>query len=120
MRMLAAAIGSESLSGVCADCVVRKHTLNSDLHCSFRFLNHHFGILVFLKVSDPTGVPSVSLLVDLVTGENCLFAVDDDYVIATINVGCVGGLVFAVKNGSSSCSKNGLRRSFKKLGSSKT
>ena len=49
-------------------------------------------------MADVTGVMIINLIGQLVAGQHDLIGVDDDHMIAGINVGSVGGLVFAAQN----------------------
>ena len=55
-------------------------------------------------MADPAGVPSVNLLLQLLAGEDCLCAVNDDHMIAAVAVGSECRLVLASQNVSGCCS----------------
>ena len=68
--------------------IVRQHTLNSDEHCVLRSLLHQLAVGDLLQMADPAGVPDLELLIELLAGQNCLSAVDDDDAIAAVDIRC--------------------------------
>ena len=54
-------------------------------------------------MADIAGVALPLLLSELAAGENCVLAVDDDYVVAAVYVGCEGGLVLSSEELHTSC-----------------
>ena len=65
--MLSACIKTHSCSSFSADCVVGEHSLDSELHSLFGLVAHEFAVLYFLKTADISGVPSVVLVLKLLT-----------------------------------------------------
>ena len=99
--MLAAAIHAQTGQRILADDVVGQHTLNSQLHSQLGLGLHQGAVLNFLQAAHPTGVMTVELLIQLLTGQNSLLSVDDNDEIAAVSVGGELGLVLAAQQLSS-------------------
>ena len=84
--------------------IVRQHTLNCNEHCMLRSLFHQLAVGDLLEVTDPAGVPDLELLIELLAGQNSLTAVDDDDVIAAVNIRGEIDLVLAAQDCGSLCS----------------
>ena len=69
------------------DLIVRKHSLYCKLHSKLGLCCHKGLVLNFLKTADITGMVTVVLLIKLLTCKYCLFSIDDDYKLTTVNVG---------------------------------
>ena len=102
--MFRACICLESGERLRADGVMREHTLYSEFHCEFRAGSHELTVAGFLEAADIAGVSAVELLVELLTGENCIIAVDDNDEFAAVNVGSKFGTMLTAKNVSGSSS----------------
>ena len=99
--MLGACKQTETAQSSAADGVVRDHSLDGQFHSLLRLLVHKGIIADSLQMADPAGMAIVIFLFQLLAGEHSLRAVYDDYMIAAIHMGSVGGLVLAPeKNGS--------------------
>ena len=74
-------------------------------------------VLGLLEAADPTGVGAVVLLLELLAGEDSVLGVDDDDVIAAVDVGSIGGLELAAQKigGNSSGLAEGLARRVKDI-----
>ena len=81
--------------------VLGQHTLNSQLHSVVGTLLHHDASLGLLQAADPTGNTVVALLVQLLAGQDSLVGVDDDDVVAAVDVGGEVDLVLAAQDVSS-------------------
>ena len=99
--MLAAGIQAQALHSVAANSVVRDHTLHSQLHSLLGLFFHQSVVADVFQMADPAGVMIVVLLLQLLAGQNSLCTVDDDYVVAAVNMGSKGGLVLAAEQHSS-------------------
>ena len=79
----------QTQSGQCsaADGGARNHALDGQFHRLGRTLFHEGVIADRLQVADITGVAVIELLLQLLAGENCLCAVDDDDMIPAIDMG---------------------------------
>mgnify|MGYP006871593920 CR=1 FL=1 len=96
--MLCTCVAAQSGESLSAECGVGQHAVYSDGHCLLGVLLHQLVIADFLEVADPAGVPSVNLLLQLLAGEDCLCAVNDDHMIAAVAVGSECRLVLASQN----------------------
>ncbi len=101
MLVLCACIAAKSGESCTTDGGIGDHTLDCKLHGTGGLRLEKDLSLGGLEMSDITGVTVVDLLLHLVAGENSLVTVDNDNMIATINMRCEGGLVLAAKKGSS-------------------
>ena len=99
-------VNLETVEGCSTDGVVGEHTLDCQFENSFRLGLHQLVCRDELQTADVTGMMVVHLIGHLLTGENSLGCVDDNDVIAAVNMRGVGGLVLAVENGS--CERCGL------------
>ena len=108
--MLCTCVAAQSGESLSAECGVGQHAVYSDGHCLLGVLFHQFVVAYFLEMADPAGVPSVNLLLQLLAGEYCLCAVDDDNMIASVAVGSECRLVLASQqvSGGSSYTAQGL------------
>ena len=97
MVVLAACVNLQAGSSLTADRILREHTLYCSFHCEFRTLSHQGTILNFLQTADPAGMSAIVLLIQLLTGEDCLLCIDDDNEIASVYVGSELSLVLAAK-----------------------
>ena len=98
MVVLSTLKGLKTGKGLCADAVLGKHSLNSELHSQIRAGSHKSLVLNLFKTADVSGVMTVVLIGKLLTGENCLIGVDYYNVIAAVNVGSVICAVLTVKD----------------------
>ena len=87
-----------------SDGVLLKHAADCKTHCQLRALCHQVLILGLLQTADPAGVSTVVLLLELLAGQDCVLCVDDDDVIAAIDVRSIGGFELAAKQIGGSCS----------------
>src|ERR1700748_1042292 len=98
VRMIGAAVDAEVAHLDTAERTTRDHALDG-------LLEHALGMLALedlargalLDVADVTGVLVVGLLLALATGEDRMLRVDDDDVVAAINVRGVGREVLAAQ-----------------------
>ena len=94
--MIFACVNVKASECLCAESVVREHTLNSKLHSHLGTVSHEGLVLNFLEATDVAGMMSVVLLLKLSTGENCLGSIDDDNELAAICVGSELGSVLSL------------------------
>ena len=83
--------------GSSADGVLREHALDGQLHGELGTLGHEGLVLRFLQTADPAGMTAIILLLQLAAGENSLLDVDDDDVVAAVNVRGEIGLQLAAQ-----------------------
>ena len=69
-----------------ADGVLRQHALDGQLHGELGTLGHDLVVLDFLEVANPTGVMVVGLLLQLLAGQDGLVNVDNDDIVAAVNI----------------------------------
>ena len=101
MGMLITLVQMQAGHGITAQSVLGQHALNSQLHGVIRALLHHDASLGFLQTADPAGNAVVGLLLCLLAGQNSLVGVDDDDVVAAVNVRGEIDLVLATQQVSS-------------------
>ena len=111
--MIGTVVDVDVLDELASETVFGEHTLHhaeeEGVHTGFEvlvvgFLHQHFGGLLTLTAGI-TGVVKVNLVGHLVAGQDDLVGVDDDDVVATLDVGRVAGFVFAAKNEGNFCTK---------------
>ena len=98
LLVFAACVCLQAGDRLTTDGVVRKHTLYGKLHCEFRAGSHQLAVAGFLQTADVAGMGAVEFLVELLTGENGLVAVDDNNVFAAVNVGREFGTMLSAKD----------------------
>ena len=98
MIVLAARIDAELLEHISAEGILGEHSLDRLVHGELGLLVHEFLVLHFFKAADVAGVIAVILLFELLAGEDHLVAVDDDDMVAAVDVGGVFGLVLPFEN----------------------
>ena len=110
MGMLGTCEDAQTLELPLSDGVLLKHSLNCETHCQLGALLHEVLVLNFLQSADPAGVSAVVLLLQLLAGEDSILCVDDDDVVAAVNVRSVIGLELAAEKvgGKSSGFAHGL------------
>ena len=84
--------------GLVTDGVVGKHSLNSELHSLLGTGSHEGLVVDLLETADVTGVVTVELLLELLTGKYSLSCIYDDNVLAAVSVRGEFGSVLAAKN----------------------
>ena len=77
---------------------MRKHAADCLLDCAFRTLSHEIAIACCAQTTGATGVAVGHLLVKLLTGEGNLVRINDDDVIAHIEVRGKRRLVLPTKD----------------------
>ena len=85
--MLGALVAVQAGQSLSTDGVGRDHALDSVGHSQIAVLSHQLAVLDLLQAADELAVGDVELLLGLLAGQNSLVAVDDDNVIAAIDVG---------------------------------
>jgi len=93
--MLAASKYAQALEAFCLQFVLWQHAFNSFFNNSLWVAFTHFFELRFFDAAWETTVTVVVLVSFLVTSNDGVRSVDNHDVVATINVRCVGRLVFA-------------------------
>ena len=86
-----------------SDGVLLKHAADCKTHCQLRALCHQVLVLSLLQAADPAGVSTIVLLLELLAGQDCVLCVDDDDVIAAIDVRSIGGFELAAKQIGGNC-----------------
>ena len=92
--MLAASKYTEALEALCLQFVLWQHAFDSFFNNSFWVAFTHFFELRFFDAARETTVTVVILVGFLVASNDGVCSVDNHDVVATINVRCVGWLVF--------------------------
>ena len=98
MIVFTALVDTEFLEHCCTECVLGEHAFDCLVNSKFRFFAHKFLVLDLFESADITCVIAIIFVFKFLACEDNFFAVDDDDVIATVNVGCVFGLVFAFED----------------------
>ena len=108
--MLGALVQVQTGQSVLAQGVLGQHALDGQLNGVVGAGSHHVAGLGLLQTADPAGHTVVLLLLGLLAGQNSLVGVDDDDVIAAVNVGGEVDLVLAAKqvSGGNSGTAQGL------------
>ena len=104
MGVLRAGEDSQALELPLSDGVLLKHAADCKTHCQLRAICHQVLVLSLLQAADPAGVSTIVLLLELLAGQDCVLCVDDDDVIAAIDVRSLGGRKLAAKQIGSNCS----------------
>ena len=99
--MLSTLVQVNAGHGVTADSVLGQHALDGQLHSIVGALLHHEASLGLLQAADPTGNTVVDLLVGLIASEDSLVSVDDDNIVAAVDVRGEIDLVLATQQVSS-------------------
>ena len=110
MGVLGAGEDSQALELPLGDGVLLKHAADSEAHSKLRLLLHESLVLSLLQTAGETRVSAVVLLLQLFAGEDSVLGVDDDDVIAAVNVRGVVGLELSAEkvSGESSGLDHGL------------
>src|SRR3546814_16270407 len=96
MGMVRAGVNAQVLELATAERAARDHALDGLLDDALREAAFDDGACgALLDAARITGVPVILLVGILVAGEDNLFRIDDDDVVAVLDVGGVGGLVLA-------------------------
>src|SRR5262245_66629587 len=93
--MVCSGVDLEFLAHFPAQLVLRQHAPDCRLEYPFRVALHQLCCVGLLEASGPSGVMAVELAVQLVTGKNNLFGIDDYYVIPDVQERGIAGLVLA-------------------------
>ena len=93
--MLGTLVNAKTFQRVGTQGVVGQHALYSLGHGKVTALCHQFFVLYGFQAAYPAGVAVVVLVFQLVAGKQGFVAVDDNDMVASIHIGCEGGLVFA-------------------------
>ncbi|CUW96897.1 hypothetical protein AGR1B_Cc90093 [Agrobacterium fabacearum S56] len=100
VRVVRAGVNAQVLHLTTAERAARDHALDGLFNDALREATFDdLASRTLLDATRVTGVPVVLLVGVLVAGEGNLFRVDDDDVVAIIDVGGVGGLVLAAQAG---------------------
>ena len=102
--MLSTLVSAQALQSSSTQRIGGQHTLHSQHHCLVGLLGHQGFVLNGLHAADPAAVMIVVLIDQLVAGQNGLVAVDDDNVIAAVNIRRKGNLVLTAQQNSSGSS----------------
>ncbi len=86
--MVRAGVNAQVLHLATAERAARDHALNCLLDDAFRELAFDdLASRTLLDAARVTGVPVVLLVGVLLAGQDCLFGIDDDDVVAVVNMG---------------------------------
>src|ERR1700678_1563223 len=99
MRMLATLVDLKLGGHLTAHLVLGKHALDGLLDDRFGATGQELDEGLFAETTGETGVAAIELLVRLEAGEDDLFGIDDDDVIAHIDVGGVEDVELAGEDG---------------------
>src|SRR4029078_2474217 len=95
MRMIRTGIDFELFAHLAAELVLRQHSAYVRLQNPLRVPLHHLLGGHFLESPRPAGVMTINLVLQLVPSEDHLLGVDDNHVIAHIDIWRIGRLVLA-------------------------
>ena len=95
--MLGAGEDAQTLQLPLRDGVLLQHAADGEPHGQLGLLLHQDLVLGLFQTAGVTGVGAVVLLLQLLAGEDGVLGVDDDDVIAAVNVGGVVGLELAAE-----------------------
>ncbi len=95
VRMLGTLINLELGGHLAAQLALRKHALDGLLEDRFGAAGEQLGVALFTQAAGEAGVTAIQLLRTLHAGEVDLFGIDDDDVVAHIDVGGVEGVGLA-------------------------
>ena len=98
--MLGTLVAVQAGQSLSTDGVGRDHALDSVGHGQIAVLSHQLAVLDLLQAANVLAVGDVELLLSLLAGQNCLVAVDDNDVIAAIDIGGVVDLLLAAQQNS--------------------
>ena len=98
--MLGTLVAVQTGQSLSTDGVGRDHALDSVGHSQVAVLSHQLAVLDLLQAANVLAVGDVELLLSLLAGQNCLVAVDDNDVIAAIDIGGVVDLLLAAQQNS--------------------
>ena len=99
VRVLIALVDLELGGHLAAELALGQHAFDALLDDSFGTASEQLDEALFAKTAGEAGVTAIELLVALHAGENNLFAVDHDDVIAHVDVGRVEGVQLAGEDG---------------------
>ena len=95
--MLGAGEDAQTLELPLRDGVLLQHAADSQTHRELGLLLHQDLVLGLFQTAGITGVSAVVLLLQLLAGEDGVLGVDDDDVIAAVDVGSVVGFELAAQ-----------------------
>ena len=101
MGMVSSLVAVQAGHGLGAQGVAGNHALDGVGHSLVAGFRHQGLVLGLLQAADPAGMGAMELLLQLLAGQDSFVAVDDDDMIATVNVGGESGLVLAAQDDSS-------------------
>ena len=101
MSVLGTLVAVQAGQSLSTDGVGRDHALDSVGHSQIAVLSHQLAVLDLLQAADELAVGDVELLLGLLAGQDSLVTVDDDDVIAAIDVGGVVDFLLAAQQNSS-------------------
>jgi hypothetical protein len=98
MRVVYAGVNAQILHLATTEWATRDHALDGLLKNALREAAFDdLASRTLLDAARITGVPVVLLVGVLLAGQHDLLGIDDDDVVAVVNMGCVGGLVLATQ-----------------------
>ena len=95
--MLGALVDAQTLERRGAQAVAGQHALDRDHHGLVGLFSHQGAVVDLFQAADPAGMGAVELLVQLGAGQDGLVTVDDDDMVAAIDVRGEDDLVFAAQ-----------------------
>ncbi len=99
MGMLIASVDEQLFVHGPSQFIFGQHAFDGVAHDGGGLFGHQFlGDDLFLSAGI-TGVGEVVLLAHFIAGKSHLVGIDDDYVVATVHMGCEGGFVLATQDG---------------------
>ena len=93
--MFRTCVNAQFFDHLATEGVFRKHAFHSVVNGKFRLFGHKFFILSFFQTADVTGVITIHFLFEFFAGQSDFCAVDDDDMIACIDVRSESRFVFA-------------------------
>src|SRR3954453_11916221 len=109
VRMLWAFVNFELGGHLAAELGLGKHTLDGLLDDGFGATGEELDEGLFAEATGEAGVAAIELLVRLEAGQHDLFGIDDDDVIAHINIGGVENVELAGEDRSGLCGETAQR-----------
>ena len=98
MRMFSACVYVELAVHLSTELVLRKHSADSMFYDPYRFFTKSVASLLVSVAADISGVVEVNFLQFFFAGENDFICVDDDDVVTSVNMRCVGRFILAGQN----------------------
>ena len=98
MRMFSACVYVELAVHLSTELVLRKHSADSMFYDPYRFFTKSVASLLVSVAADISGVVEVNFLQFFFAGENDFICVDDDDVVTSVNMRCLGRFILAGQN----------------------